>query len=445
MPAVLRQAPGIVSWCLFMGVFLALFTPAPAQAKAPELMFPSVAPLTLPEAHAQALQYHPDLSAYAEEIRAREAEAVQAGLRPNPVLSLEAENVLGSGEFTGTDAAETTISLSQPIELGNKRIRRRELAEAEIAVAGSDFAQTRADVLAKTTESFITVLAAQERLKLADEMSALAGQILVTVEERIEAGKAPATERLRANIQRREQEVARDRAQRSLSAARSALAARMGLETAAFGPVSGALSPLPDLPLLRDLEAAIADSPSVSRWVSETERRRRALALKRAEKIPDVEVSLGARHLRENDDTALVLGVSIPLPVFNRNQGGIAAARSRHSQTRAQERGELLQAKAVLAATWQDFAAAREEAEALDNEIIPDARKTLEAVEYGYRAGKFAILDILDAQRTLIELQGRHLDALAAGHRAAAELNRLLGPDLPKSGTPVSVTVSSRE
>lgn len=444
MPAVFRQAPGIVSWCLLICVFLALFAPATGKAEAPDLIFPAAAPLTLREAHAQALQRHPELSAYAEELRAREAEALQASLRPNPVLSLEAENVLGSGEFAGTDAAESTISLSQPIELGNKRIRRRELAEAEVAVAGIDYTQTRVDVLAKTTENFFAALAAQERLNLADEMAALAGHILVAVEERIEAGKAPATERLRANIQRRELEVARDRAQRSLSVSRSALAASMGLETAAFGPVSGALSPLPDLPLLRDLEAVIADSPSVSRWVSETERRSRALTLKRAESIPDVEVRLGARHFRESDDTSLVLGVSIPLPVFNRNQGEIAAARSRHSQARAQERSELLQAKAALAATWQDLAAAREEAATLGDEIIPHARKTLEAVEYGYRAGKFAILDMLDAQRTLIELQGRHLDALTTFHRASIELNRLLGRGLASTWWP-SASVSAKE
>lgn len=445
MSAVSRQAPGIGFGCLFLCVFLFLLVPAPGRAESPDLMLPSGAPLTLGEVHAQALQHHPDLSANAEEIRAREAEALQAGLRPNPVLSLESENLFGSGDFSGTDAAETTLSLSQPIELGNKRSLRRELAEAETALAGSDYIQTKADVLAKTTENFFTVLAAQERLRLADEMAAIAAQVLATVEERIASGKAPATERLRANIQRRELEVARDRARRQLSAARSALAASMGLDTDAFGPVAGDLSPLPALPGLAELESAFANSPSVSRWAAEAERHRRAVALARAERIPDLEVGLGVRHLRESDDTALVLGVSMPLAVFNRNQGGIAAAKSRQTQAHAQERSALLQARAALVGAWQVLAAACDEADALANEVLPDARKTLEAIEYGYRAGKFGILDMLDAQRTLIEMQGRHLDALAACHRAAVELNRLLGPGLPESGKPSFASVSTKE
>jgi cobalt-zinc-cadmium efflux system outer membrane protein len=131
--------------------------------------------------------------------------------------------------------------------------------------------------------------------------------------------------------------------------------------------------------------------------------------------------------------------------MFNRNQGSVAAASSRQAQARAQERSALLQAWAALAGAWQELAAARDEAEALASEILPDARKTLDAVEYGYRAGKFGILDVLDAQRTLIEVQGRHLDALAACHRAEVELNRLLGSGLPESGNPSVAKVSTKE
>lgn len=445
MPDVLHQVPGTILGFLFLCLFLAAPASVSGQPIGSEVEASPGEPLRLQEALAQALQHNPELTVHSEEIRARAAEALQAGFRPNPVLSLEGENVFGSGDFSGTDAAETTVSLSQSIELGNKRSRRRELAESETTVAGSDYALAKADVLARTTENFYAVLAAQERFKLAEELATLARQVLVTVEERIDAGKSPATERVRASIQLRELEVARGKARRDLTAVRSALAASMGWEAAAFGTATGELLMLPELPNLADLEGGGIDSPSISRRVAESERRQRVVALERAGRFPDLEVGFGARYLRESEDTALILGVSIPLPVFDRNQGKVAAARSRLAQARAQQANALLQAKAVLVATWQAMAAAHEEAEVLGKEILPDARKALEAVEYGYRAGKFVILDILDAQRTLIEAQGRHLDALAAYHRAAAELNRLLGRDQLEGLQTATVSAFAKE
>ena len=434
MPDVLRQVPGAILGFLLLFLFLAAPPSASGQSMASELESGPEAPLRLQEALAQALQHNPELAAYSEEIRAREAEALQAGLRPNPVLSLEAENVFGSGDFSGTDAAETTASLSQAIELGNKRSRRRELAEAETTLAQSEYAVAKADIFAKTADSFIAVLAAQERLQLVDELATLAKQVLGTVEERIAAGKAAATESVRARIQWRELEVAREKVRRDLAAARRTLAAHMGFAAEDFGTAAGDLSRVADLPDLTDLERLIVDGPSISRRAADTERRRRVVALERSRRLPDLEVGLGVRNLRESDDTALVLGVSIPLPVFNRNQGAIAAAGSRLDQARADERNTLLQTKATLSATWQEMATAHEEAEVLGKEILPAARQALEASEYGYRAGKFGILDVLDAQRTLVEAQGRHLDALATCHRASNELNRLLGRGFPRAG-----------
>jgi len=444
MPDVLRQVPGAILG--FLLLFLCLAAPAPVSGQpkdSEEVPIPGE-PLRFQEALAQALQHNPELAAYSEEIRAREAEALQAGLRPNPVLSLEAENVFGSGDFSGTDAAETTVSLSQAIELGGKRSRRRELAEAETTLAQSEYAVAKADIFAKTADSFIAVLAAQERLQLVDELATLAKQVLGTVEERIAAGKAAATESVRARIQWRELEVAREKVRRDLAAARRTLAAHMGFEAADFGTAAGDLSRVADLPDLTDLERLIADGPSISRRAADTERRHRVVALERARRLPDLEVGLGVRNLRESDDSALVLGVSIPLPVFNRNQGAIAAAGSRLDQARADERNALLQTKATLNATWQEMAIAHEEAEVLGKEILPAARQALEASEYGYRAGKFGILDVLDAQRTLVEAQGRHLDALATFHRASNELNRLLGRGGPENWNSAPVPASAK-
>jgi cobalt-zinc-cadmium efflux system outer membrane protein len=171
----------------------------------------------------------------------------------------------------------------------------------------------------------------------------------------------------------------------------------------------------------------LEQSPVLATRLAEIEQRRRSVELERARRIPDLEVELGARRLSESEDTALVLGLSIPIPLFDRNQGAIAAAQSRLAKARAEERSTLLEAKAALAAAWQEMRGAHGEAEALRSEILPAAGEAFAAAEYGYQAGKFGILDVLDAQRTLVETRGRYLDALASFHRAGAELERLLG------------------
>ena len=387
-------------------------------------------PLTLDRALALALAHNPELEAAAEEVRAREAETVQAGLRPNPALELELENLAGSGEYSGTAAAETTLSIRQAIELGGKRNHRRRAAEAETALARNHGEIARVDLRARTTGRFIAVLSAQARLQLADELADLARRGQARVEERTDAGKAPATEKLRARILVAELEIARAREAHILAAQRQNLAALLDGRIE-VGPVAGELNRLPHLPALAELEPLLAQSPQLVQWEAQGQQREEALALEESRRLPDLELGIGIRHFQDTDDHALVAGLSIPLPLFDRNQGAVAAARSRREQVRAEQRNAALQARAALVEAWRRMSAAHEEAEALRDRVLPAAEEALSAAEYGYRAGKFALLDVLDAQRTLIETRQSHLAALAGFHQAVAELERLLGRALP--------------
>jgi cobalt-zinc-cadmium efflux system outer membrane protein len=244
------------------------------------------------------------------------------------------------------------------------------------------------------------------------------------------AGKAPASERVRARILVAELRAERGKIDHLLAAARQGLAAQMGQEKADFPAVAGNLDQLPHLPGLEDLERTLDQSPATARRLAEVEQRRRVIELESARSIPDLEVGIGARRLSDSEDSALVLGLSVPIPLFDLNRGAIAAAQMRLSKARSEERNTLLETKAALAAAWQEMSGAHGEAEALRNEILPAAREALEAAEYGYQAGKFGILDVLDAQRTQVETRGRYLDALTSFHRATTEMERLLGREL---------------
>ncbi len=383
--------------------------------------------LTLPAALERALQRSPELTAYAEETRARAAEISQAARFINPELAVEVANVAGSGPFSGFAAAETTLQLSQQIELGGKRQLRRSMAEVEHDRAVRALEMVRIDVQARIARNFWLLLGAQEHLKLADEQMALAAATLAIVEEKIAAGRAPSVEKYRFQSALAEAVLVREKATLALSIARQTLAADLGQEAAALGAVIGNLTLLPPQPTLAEIEAQLGQSPEIARRRLESEAHRRALALARADRIVDPTIGLGLRNFNDSDDNALIFALSLPLPLFDRNQGNVQAASHRLEAAQAQEASGLFQSRAGLYERWQSFSASTAEAQALREQLIPTVQQTFEAASYGYQSGKFGVLEVQDAQRSLVEVRARYLDVLIAAQLAAVELQQFLG------------------
>lgn len=383
--------------------------------------------LTLRAALDAALQSSPELAAYASETQAREAEISQAARFINPELAVEVENVAGSGAYNGFDAAETTLQLSQQLELGSKRQLRRGIAEAEHARAMHDLEIARIDVQARTARFFLAMLDAQERLKLADEQMALATRTLAVVEEKIGAGKAPSVDRYRFQSALAEARLVREKATLTLTLARQTLAHALGRETATLSGVTGNLTILPSFPAFAEIDAQIGESPGIARRRIESEAKRRELALARANRLVDPTIGVGVRNFKDSDDNALVFGLSLPLPLFDRNQGNVQAAGHRLAAAQAQEANGLIESRNLLAESWRSLAASSAEAQALRDQILPSAQQTFEAATYGYQSGKFGVMEVQDAQRTLFEVRERYLDVLTTAHLAAVELDRQLG------------------
>lgn len=388
---------------------------------------PTAELFTLRSALDRAMQASPELTAYTEESRAREAEIFQSSRWINPELSLEIANVAGSGPYRDFDAAETTLQLSQQLELGGKRQLRREAAGVEHQRSVYDLQVARIDVQARTARHFLTLLAAQEQLKLADEQIALAARTLSTVEEKIAVGKAPAVEKYRFLSALAEARLDKERAMLTVTTYRRTLADDLNLEATALGGVTGDLTILPSLPAYDEIETQIVQSPEIVRGQLESAARRRVLDLAKADRIVDPSINLGLRRFNESDENSLIFGLSLPLPLFDRNQGNVLAAGSRLAAAQAQEKNSLLQLHAILSESWQTLAAHCSEAKTLRDQIIPLAQQTFEAASYGYQSGKFAVLEVLDAQQSLIKVRERHLQVLTAAWLTAVELDRLLG------------------
>jgi len=403
--------------------------PTPSQPVAPKetTVIEPTGTITRADALALALVRNPGLRVFPYSLRAVEARMLQAGLRPNPELQVELEEVGGNGERSGFDAAETTIQIGQPIELGGKRARRTRVAAADRELVQWDYESARLDLVREVSRVFTAVLAAQERLALAERLLDLSQQAQSAVVQRVEAGRDSPVDALRAGVVLSESRIERQKAEKTLVAARRSLAAMWGSSAPAFAAVTGDWYEIPPLPLVDLSPEAIAANPDVARWEAEERSRRAALDLEKAKAVPDVTAAGGVRRFEQTDDSAFILGLAVPLPLFDRNQAGIEEAIADLAGTRQQYEAVRVKTLAALSEAAGALAASHEEVAALKSEVLPAAQQAFEAVQQGYRQGKFDYLYVLDTQRTLFETQARYIDSVEAYHKARADVDRLTG------------------
>jgi len=399
---------------------------AHAEPPPPSLQEPH-GPLPLATALALALLHNPTLAADQRAVRANEAEALQAGLLPNPFARVELEDVGADAPFDGVDQAQATFSLGSLIELGGKRAARVRLAKLGTELAAWDYERRRMDVLSATAQAFIEVLAQQQHLALAEEMIALTEGVAARAQRRFEAGAAPARDRTRAEIAQAAARIEAAQAGRALAGARQQLAAQWGARRPGFARAEGSLDLVRPLPSLDQLEQRVARNPDLARWASEIAQRDATLALERSQAVPNVTVEAGYRRLVGPDGNTFVAEVWLPLPVFDRNQGAVLAAQRRLEQARDQHLAAEAGVRAALAEAYAALAAAHDEIRLLDAEILPKAGEVFAAVGRAIAQGRTDQLEVLDAQRVVIAARQQRLRALASYHQALVRVERLVG------------------
>ena len=386
--------------------------------------------LTLRDVLMLSVSRSPELHVYPCELRAADARTLQAGLLPNPEFAIEIEELAGNGDRSGFDAAETTVRIDQPIELGGKRTKRKRVVQLDRELTEWDYESARWDVIREATQAFTAVLAAQDRVVLAGKLVELSQQAQAAVAQRVEAGRDSPVDGLRASVALSTSRIEQQKAEKNLAAARHRLAAVWGGRVDLFDRVSGDLYQISPPSLPEDPLSAIATNPDVGRWETQERRQRAALRLAKADAVPDVTVGGGVQRFEETDDSAMVIGLSVPVPLFDRNQGGIREAVAELAKTRRQREAVHIRALAALSEAVSAASIAYEEATTLREDVLPWAEQAFEAAQDGYRQGKFDYLYVLDTQRTLFETRARYIDAAEACHESHADVCRLLG-ELP--------------
>ena len=395
--------------------------------------------VTLRDALALALMHNPQLKAFSWNVRVWQAKQLQASLWPNPELEIEVEEFGGPGPRSGFDGAETTIALSQLIEMGGKSGKRAKVATLEKQLAGADYESKRLDVFTDVSNAFIEVLAAQQRLKLTGELLQLSEELLDTVTKRVEAGKDSPLEKTKAAVAHSSVNIQHQQAVQNLNFARKKLASTWAGEKANFQSVAGRLDSLSAIPPIDELADLIKQNPDIARWALEIDKNKASLELEKAKAISDITLRGGMQRFSETDDNAVIFGISIPLPISNRNQAGKLAATYELARTREQQRAAYAEIQTQLAAAYQELANSYTKAVELDKNILQGAESVFKASRTGYNQGKLDYLYVLDAQRTLFDAKAQYIDALASFHTAKTDVERLIGRPID------SINVSKNE
>lgn len=382
--------------------------------------------LTFDQALELAFKHNAALGAAIVNIHAAEARTLQAGLYPNPQVDIELENLAGSGPFNRFAGTESTVSLSQPILLGGKRRKQVEKAALLSDLTAWEAERKRLDLYAKVHNAFNKLLIAQEDIALKSELVLLSEKLLETTSERVRAGKVSSAEASRAQIVLAQNKIALAQAHRLLASARQQLTATWGSSEARFSRLVGEYNIMYSLPPEDSLQIRLSQNPDIVRFETAVKHRQAAIALEDAQAIPDPTVSGGIRHLNESRDVALVVGVSIPLPFSNRNQGSREEARHNLAKTEKERQNVQINLSAELSEAYNLFQAIQTEVLTLKEQIIPQAETAYQRINEGYLQGRFDFLDVLDAQRTLFESKDRYLHALREFHETVVRIERLI-------------------
>ena len=389
--------------------------------------------VTLAQALALTLKQNPDLAAFSWDLRSAEARVLQARLRPNPELGMQSEDI--SGSRPGFSHSQTTLQLSQLLELGGKRTARVREATFGRELAKLDYESKRLDILKKTAQAFVEVLSAQERVRLGQENLELTSGLIPDIRKRIEAGKASAVEQTRSEVAVASARIELDQAKRSLITARQHLAAQWGSAQPKFAQVVGDLEHVTYLPSLANLSLSLAQNPEIARWEPETDKRQATLRLQQAQAVPNITLSAAPRYIGETREWTSVIGFSLPLPLWNRNQGAILEAKHQLAKADDEKRSAVTRLSSELNDAYQTVARTSNEIHVLKESALPGAEKAVEAIRQGYEAGRFSYLDVNEARRTLTTARLQYLQALSDYHKAVAEIEALtVQPFDAKSG-----------
>jgi cobalt-zinc-cadmium efflux system outer membrane protein len=402
----------------------------------------TASPVTLQELEQLALQNNPTTTAAAAGIESARGRTRQAGAWPNPVIGYSGEEIK-TGDLD--KRGEHGFFVEQTIPLGGKLRLSRDVFQKTIERAEAVRDLQRLRILSSVRQTFYAVLLTERRIEVQERLAALASEAVGVTAQLFNVGAADRPDYLEIDIESRRLQLQLNRSKNELFASRARLAALTGVREVAARPLAGGIdAAIPELERDQVVRSLLEQSPEMRAARSELERTRAVTARARRETYPDLFLRGGSSYNREEgEDTGRAIGwegtleAGISVPLFNRNTGGIAAARADETRAQAELTRLELALQSRASSQFASYLTALRASEAYRSEILPRAEEAYRLYLSRYREMAAAYPQVLVAQRTLFEMSNEYLESLDEAWQAALQLQGYLagdGLDAPTGG-----------
>lgn len=394
--------------------------------------FANVKTLTLKHALINTEQQNPLLKRYPYHQKILSALKSQAALSPNPVLNVEAENLLGTNEARGVKGAEITLAFSQLIELGDKRQSRINYATANIKAQAIQYQNTRLALLATTGERYYEALKFQTLLSLNSERHQVVSQALKAITQRADAGAVSQADVTRMRYALSQVELDKAKLNSEFERARLSLN-ELWSEQHGYTDLAGNMTTLIPLKSEQALLNAVNQAPDFAMLQQQYLQQAANLTLQKANGESDINVGAGVSYNQQNNTSSLLFSFSMPLQLSNSNSGNIEAANSQLALLREQQGQLRVQLRQQVRTLYAYYQGKTLQAQLLSGQVIPQAQTLIEQSLKSYQRGQISVLQLLDAQQALFDSKRSLINTYAALYQTHLALERLTGQSLTET------------
>lgn len=392
--------------------------------------------ITLDQAIVQVLQHNPQLKIDAYEARAIAARIKMAALKPADSVKIEMEDFSGTGDAQFFRGVQTTLSLARILELGNKSTYRSNVVKQESYVLRDIQDAERLDLLAETVRRFIQVVVNQEKVALAEEALTVIDNTKTIVEKRISAAISPIAERYRIDIDLARLEMALKHAEHELASSKVTLSSMWNVVEPDFDIASADIFKLDTVLNVEAYVQLLDRNPDLIRLTTQQRLSDARSQLARIKQKPDIEISGGIRYIGSSDDVGFMLSANIPFGTKKRAAPAIEASEYLGKIDPLAFEQKKTELNVTLYDIYQELSHSKIAVEILQQRIIPSAQKAVEDYEKLYSTGRYPLLELVDAQRTLLNSRSQLLESVANFHRFRIEIDRLTGALATTGATP---------
>ncbi|QDV20484.1 Cobalt-zinc-cadmium resistance protein CzcC precursor [Gimesia panareensis] len=395
--------------------------PPAGEAGSPENgLTPTSQMMSLGELEQIALNNNPTLALQRAEIEKERGNWTQVGLYPNPTVGYVNSTTSSNG-----DTQSNGVLVQQTFITAGKLEKARATETYGIQTTQLQLDAQQLRVINDVRLRYYDVLGAQEQLKLIEEIAALSGQTLDAANRLYRAQQVPETDVLQARAQDATIRAALTNARVDYETAWQKLAVIAGCPDLPASQLTKPEEDLPEFDLESEWQRMLAESPQLQTAESQIGIARGQLASAEAAPVPDLTLQFVTDYNSIGNYATFNTLMALPLPVFNRNQGGIYNAASEVHRTENELERVKLVLRDQLITSYRNYMLARNQAEQMRKEVLPDLKQALELMIKGYENGQFSYLAVLNAQQNNFQSNLEYIDSLNRAHRLAIEISGL--------------------